>query len=235
MSESDIKNKKLAVLIDADNIKSSICNMLLSEISKHGVANIKRAYGDWTKPNLKGWKGYLHKNAIQPIQQFNYTTGKNSTDSSLIIDAMDLLYSNNLDGFCIVSSDSDFTRLANRIRENGLIVYGFGEEKTPEAFISACNLFIKIENLTTTIETKNISDNNDLKKIIMDALTATSADDGWSLLSAIGSYIIKVNSSFDPRTYGYPKLGELFKSLSYLNVEPRDINGVHHLFVTGVS
>lgn len=235
MSESDKKNNKLAVLIDADNITPSICNMLLSEISKNGVANVKRAYGDWTKSNLKGWKEHLHKNAIQPIQQFSYTVGKNSTDSSLIIDAMDLLYSNNLDGFCIVSSDSDFTRLANRIRENGLIVYGFGEEKTPEAFIAACNLFIKIENLTTSIEIKNISDNDDLKKIIMDALNATSADDGWSLLSAIGSYINKVHPSFDSRTYGYQKLGELFKSLSYLDVKPRNINGVNHLFVTSVS
>jgi uncharacterized LabA/DUF88 family protein len=126
---SDETSKKLAVLIDADNAQASLCNELFSEVSKYGLANVKRAYGDWTTTNLKGWKEHLHKHAIQPIQQFSYTTGKNSTDSSLIIDAMDLLHDGNLDGFCLISSDSDFTRLANRLRESGIIVYGFGEEK----------------------------------------------------------------------------------------------------------
>ncbi|MBT9537130.1 MAG: NYN domain-containing protein, partial [Nitrospirae bacterium] len=136
------ENKKLAVLIDADNAQASICSELLAEIAKFGIASVKRAYGDWTTTKLKGWKDHLHKHAIQPIQQFSYTTGKNSTDSSLIIDAMDLLHEERLDGFCLVSSDSDFTRLATRIRETGLTVYGFGEKKTPEPFISACDKFV---------------------------------------------------------------------------------------------
>lgn len=210
---SDETSKKLAVLIDADNAQASLCNELFSEVSKYGLANVKRAYGDWTTTNLKGWKEHLHKHAIQPIQQFSYTTGKNSTDSSLIIDAMDLLHDGNLDGFCLISSDSDFTRLANRLRESGIIVYGFGEEKTPDAFISACNLFIKTENLRKTKAAKDFSDDKDLKELISNALSATSKDDGWSLLSAVGSYINKNESSFDSRTYGYEKLGGLVKSL----------------------
>ncbi|HBB9912022.1 TPA: NYN domain-containing protein [Citrobacter freundii] len=231
---SDETSKKLAVLIDADNAQASLCNELFSEISKYGLANVKRAYGDWTTTNLKGWKEHLHKHAIQPIQQFSYTTGKNSTDSSLIIDAMDLLHEGNLDGFCLISSDSDFTRLANRLRESGIIVYGFGEEKTPDAFISACNLFIKTENLRKTKTTKDFSDDADLNKLICNALTATSKDDGWSLLSAVGSYITKNEPSFDSRTYGYEKLGGLVKSLTYLKTETREVGGVSHLHVTSV-
>lgn len=198
------------------------------------MANVKRAYGDWTTTNLKGWKEHLHKHAIQPIQQFSYTTGKNSTDSSLIIDAMDLLHDGNLDGFCLISSDSDFTRLANRLRESGIIVYGFGEEKTPDAFISACNLFIKTESLIKTKAAKDFSDDKDLKELISNALSATSKDDGWSLLSAVGSYINKNESSFDSRTYGYEKLGGLVKSLTYLKTETREVGGVSHLYVTSV-
>lgn len=228
---SDETSKKLAVLIDADNAQASLCNELFSEISKYGLANVKRAYGDWTTTNLKGWKEHLHKHAIQPIQQFSYTTGKNSTDSSLIIDAMDLLHGGNLDGFCLISSDSDFTRLANRLRESGIIVYGFGEEKTPDAFISACNLFIKTENLRKTKAAKDLSDDTDLKKLISNALTVTSKDDGWSLLSAVGGYINKNQPSFDSRTYGYEKLSELVKSLTYLMTETREVGGVRHLHV----
>jgi len=140
-------NAKLAVLIDADNAQASIIKELLTEVSTFGNASVKRAYGDWTTPNLKGWKETLHLTAIQPIQQFSYTTGKNSADSSLIIDAMDLLHSEKLDGFCLVSSDSDFTRLATRIRESGLPVYGFGERKTPPAFVAACDKFVYTEIL----------------------------------------------------------------------------------------
>ena len=220
---SDETSKKLAVLIDADNAQASLCNELFSEVSKYGLANVKRAYGDWTTTNLKGWKEHLHKHAIQPIQQFSYTTGKNSTDSSLIIDAMDLLHDGNLDGFCLISSDSDFTRLANRLRESGIIVYGFGEEKTPDAFISACNLFIKTENLRKTKAAKDFSDDKDLKELISNALSATSKDDGWSLLSAVGSYINKNESSFDSRTYGYEKLGGLVKSLTYLKTDRKSV------------
>jgi len=138
---------KLAVLIDADNAQASVVAELLAEVAKFGVASIKRAYGDWTTPNLKQWKEHLNSHAIQPIQQFSYTQGKNATDASLIIDAMDILHENSLDGFCLISSDSDFTRLATRIRESGLIVYGFGEKKTPDAFIAACDKFVFTEKI----------------------------------------------------------------------------------------
>ena len=162
MSENG--SDKLAVLIDADNAQAAICPELLAEVSKFGVASVKRAYGDWTTTNLKGWKSYLHKHAIQPIQQFSYTQGKNSTDSSLIIDAMDLLHEGKLNGFCLISSDSDFTRLANRIRESGLLVYGFGEKKTPEAFVAACDKFVYTEVLKPSKDqnTKDESKNLDL-------------------------------------------------------------------------
>jgi len=149
---SGANNGRLAVLIDADNAQASMANELFAEISRYGTASVKRAYGDWTTPNLKGWKEHLHQLAIQPIQQFSYTIGKNSTDSSLIIDAMDLLHTGHVDGFCLVSSDSDFTRLATRLRESGKIVYGFGEEKTPEPFVKACNKFIYVEVLRPKVE-----------------------------------------------------------------------------------
>ncbi|SEM09016.1 NYN domain-containing protein [Halomonas daqiaonensis] len=216
-------NSKLAVLIDADNAQASVCAELLAEISKLGVASVKRAYGDWTTTNLKGWKSHLHKHAIQPVQQFSYTQGKNATDSSLIIDAMDLLHEDRLDGFCLVSSDSDFTRLANRVRESGLVVYGFGEKKTPEPFVSACDKFVFTEILRKLEESDKAdeSNNRDLKVIITSAIEAVSKDDGWAPLSAVGSYINKNIPSFDPRNYGYDKLGKLVRSLSYLEVEER--------------
>jgi len=218
-------NRKLAVLIDADNAQTSICTELLAEIAKFGIASIKRAYGDWTTPNLKGWKEHLHKHAIQPIQQFSYTAGKNSTDSSLIIDAMDLLHIGHLDGLCLISSDSDFTCLATRLRESGLMVYGFGEQKTPEPFISACDKFVFTEILRsielTTSETRDESENAELKTIVLAAVDALSKEDGWASLSLVGGYNVKNNPSFDPRNYGYPKLGKLIKSLSYLELEER--------------
>jgi len=216
-------NNKLAVLIDADNAQAAICAELLAEISKFGVASVKRAYGDWTTTNLKGWKAHLHKHAIQPVQQFSYTQGKNATDSSLIIDAMDLLHEGRLDGFCLVSSDSDFTRLANRLRESGLVVYGFGEKKTPEPFVSACDKFVYTEILRQLKETdkSDESENPELKGIITSAIDAVSRDDGWAPLSAVGSYINKNTPSFDPRNYGYDKLGKLVRELSYLDVQER--------------
>lgn len=219
---SEKQNDKLAVLIDADNAQASIIAELLEEISKFGIASIKRAYGDWTTTRLKNWKAHLHKYAIQPIQQFSYTTGKNSTDSSLIIDAMDILHENHLDGFCIVSSDSDFTRLATRIREAGLVVYGFGEEKTPESFTSACDKFIFTENLRTRENIKKTKgDDIKLKEILTKAINAVSSDDGWAGLSAVASYINKNNPSFDPRSYGYDKYGKLIKSLNYIDIDAR--------------
>ena len=221
---STSETKKLAVLIDADNAQAAVCAELLAEVAKFGISSVKRAYGDWTTTNLKGWKDYLHKYAIQPIQQFSYTTGKNSTDSSLIIDAMDLLHEGSLDGFCLVSSDSDFTRLATRIRESGLLVIGFGEEKTPEAFISACDKFIFTEILGEQKNVGDESENKTLKTLIISAINAVSRDDGWALLSAVGGHIIKSNPSFDPRNYGYEKLGKLIKSLNYLESVEKEFN-----------
>lgn len=218
MTENE--NKKLAVLIDADNAQASICTELLSEISKFGVASVKRAYGDWTTTNLKGWKSHLHKHAIQPIQQFSYTVRKNSTDSSLIIDAMDLLHEEKYDGFCLISSDSDFTRLATRIREAGLTVYGFGNKTTPEPFVSACDKFIYTEILNPKekpcAEKNPPAEVRDLKSLILSAVDAVSRDDGWASLGRIGGHITKNIPSFDPRNYGYDKLGKLIKSLDYI-------------------
>jgi len=232
----ETENRKLAVLIDADNAQASICAELLAEIAKFGIASVKRAYGDWTTPNLKGWKPHLHKHAIQPIQQFSYTTGKNATDSSLIIDAMDLLHEGGLDGFCLVSSDSDFTRLATRIREAGLTVFGFGEKKTPEPFISACDKFVYTEILRRQPKKEKVdeSENADLKPIIISAIEAVSEDDGWAPLSAVGGYINKKVPSFDQRNYGYERLGKLVKSLKYIVVDERKLKDSSrvHIFVS---
>jgi hypothetical protein len=212
---------KLAVLIDADNAQASIAHELLAEVSRYGTANVKRAYGDWTTPNLRGWKDVLHALAIQPVQQFSYTNGKNATDSSLIIDAMDLLHGGGLNGFCLVSSDSDFTRLATRIREDGLAVYGFGEKKTPKPFVAACDKFIYTEVLRpqqaqTVVEEQLVEP---LKPMLVAAFIATARDDGWAALSAVGSFVIKNSPSFDPRNYGCQKLGELVRRQPYLEVK----------------
>lgn len=224
---TDFDNPNLAVLIDSDNAQAVICAELLAEVAKFGTATVKRAYGDWTTTQLKSWKDHLHKHAIQPIQQFRYTTGKNATDSSLIIDAMDLLYSGHLDGFCLVSSDSDFTRLATRIREAGLVVYGFGEKKTPEPFRAACDKFIYTEILQPKSKTRtkaiDTPDAAPLKDMLVAAINAVSRDDGWASLSAIGAYINKSDPSFDQRNYGFEKLGELVKAQKYLKVEHRKV------------
>jgi uncharacterized LabA/DUF88 family protein len=219
-------NERLAVLIDADNAQASVIQELLAEVSRYGTATIKRAYGDWTTQNLKGWKEVLHKLAIQPIQQFSYTTGKNSTDASLIIDAMDVLHTASVDGFCLVSSDSDFTRLATRIREAGLVVYGIGERKTPEPFVAACDNFIYTEILRAEPEEQKarevateVAGLPKLRPMILTALDATARDDGWSTLSALGSQLTRNHPSFDPRNYGFSKLGELMRKQSYLEVK----------------
>ncbi|MBD1389264.1 NYN domain-containing protein [Neiella sp. HB171785] len=217
-------NAKLAVLIDADNAQAAVCEELLAEVSKFGVASVKRAYGDWTTPNLKTWKEHLHRFAIHPVQQFSYTSGKNATDSALIIDAMDLLHEGLLDGFCLVSSDSDFTRLANRLRESGCTVYGFGENKTPEPFVAACDKFVYTEILRPEPDSANKSNEPSdpkLKALVLNAIHAVAKDDGWAPLSAVGSQINKVSSSFDPRNFGYSKLGNLVKSLSYIHCQER--------------
>lgn len=226
---------RLAMLIDADNASASVVKELLEEVAKYGTATVKRAYGDWTTPNLVGWKEHLHRHAIQPMQQFAYTKGKNSTDSAFIIDAMDLLYAGNVDGFCIVSSDSDFTRLATRLREAGKVVYGLGERKAPEAFIAACDKFIFFEVLkrpTEQAKPVQVSDVPNIAELLAHAITETSRDSGWSPLSAVGSFIGKNNASFDPRNYGFNKLSELVRSIANLEVkEAPDASGAIHLHV----
>ena len=218
-------NQKLAVLIDADNAQASVIQELLAEVSRYGTATIKRAYGDWTTTNLKSWKEVLHTMAIQPIQQFAYTSGKNATDSALIIDAMDVLHADAVDGFCLVSSDSDFTRLATRIREAGLVVYGFGQRKTPEPFVAACDKFIYTEILRSEPEEAKpgqepVAELPKLKPMLLNALNATVREDGWTTLSALGSQITRSNPSFDARNYGVSKLGELIRlQAAYLEVK----------------
>jgi uncharacterized LabA/DUF88 family protein len=229
---SDEKIGKLAVLIDADNAQPSIVDGLLSEIAKYGTANVKRIYGDWTLSGLKGWKEVLLQYSIQPIQQFGYTSGKNATDSALIIDAMDLLYTGKFDGFCIVSSDSDFTKLASRIREAGLFVYGFGERKTPKAFVSACDKFIFTEVLRSKDDysekmgrkpTSELKKDKKLVNLLRNAVEASSDDSGWAHLASVGSNIAKQSPEFDPRNYGYKKLGELASATKLFQIQERTV------------
>ncbi|MDP3266478.1 MAG: NYN domain-containing protein [Sulfuricurvum sp.] len=209
---------RLAVLIDADNSQPSIIAGLLDEIASHGIASVKRIYGDWTDTKLKGWKHELLTHGLHPMQQFAYTTGKNATDSAMIIDAMDLLYTKNFDGFCIVSSDSDFTRLASRIRESGVKVYGFGEQKTPKSFIGVCDKFIYTENLrrthTAVTQTARIKhDEKALLALVRNAVEDTTNEAGWSYMGAIGQNLINKLPEFDPRSYGYKKLVDLIEGL----------------------
>lgn len=226
---------RLAVLIDADNATSSVVQELLEEVAKYGTATIKRAYGDWTTTHLSGWKSLLHRHAIQPVQQFAYTQGKNSTDAAFIIDAMDLLYAGNLDGFCLVSSDSDFTRLATRIRETGKVVYGLGERKTPEAFIAACDKFVFFEVLKRPPEAggaQPVADIPNLKDLLLHAIRETVRDNGWTRLATVGAYIGKNHTSFDARNYGFKKLSELVRKQPYLEVaDVPDASGFVHVEV----
>ncbi len=228
----DESTEKLAVLIDADNAQPSIVEGLLAEIAKYGTANVKRIYGDWTLPGLKGWKEVLLQYSIQPIQQFGYTKGKNATDSAMIIDAMDLLYTGKFNGFCIVSSDSDFTKLASRIRESGLFVCGFGEKKTPEAFVSACDKFIYTEVLRskeddsevmTRKSATELKQDTKLVNLLRNAVEASSDDSGWTHLAPVGSNIAKQSPEFDPRNYGYKKLGELIAAIKLFEVDERPV------------
>jgi hypothetical protein len=224
---------RLAVLIDADNSTASVTTELLEEIAKYGTPTVKRAYGDWTTTHLAGWKDELLRHAIQPMQQFAYTRGKNSTDSALIIDAMDLLYAGNLEGFVIVSSDSDFTRLATRLREAGMTVYGLGRRSTPEAFVAACDRFIYLDLLSQQSQppAQPAADDNEpppaprpnLRHALSTAISSTSKDDGWSSLAEVGSYLVKSHAAFDPRDYGHGKLGELVRAQSYVDV--KDVAG----------
>lgn len=229
-------SSKLAVLIDAENAQPSIVEGLMVEIANYGTASVRRIYGDWTGPSLKGWKDVLLQHSIQPMQQFVYTKGKNATDSAMIIDAMDLLYTGKFDGFCIVSSDSDFTKLASIIRESGLLVYGFGEKKTPAPFVSACDRFIYTEVLRTkNDEEKRIlkKTSNELKQdtklvaLLRNAVEASSDESGWAHLAPVGSNIAKQSPDFDPRNYGYEKLGELVMTTKLFEIEERHIGNTN--------
>ncbi len=227
------RQARLAVLIDADNAQASIIEGLLDEIAQYGVASVKRIYGDWTDTRLKGWKSALLEHGINPVQQFAYTTGKNATDSALIIDAMDLLYSEKLDGFCIISSDSDFTRLASRIREAGLKVYGFGEKKTPKAFMSACDKFIYTEILRKGDDTSEPKLKKPVQKVqkpdlrilntLRHAVDDTADEAGWSHLGSVGQNVLNKSPEFDPRNYGFKKLRDLLdesRLFEFRDVDP---------------
>jgi uncharacterized LabA/DUF88 family protein len=242
---------KLAVIIDADNVPSGNVKGLMEEIAKYGVPTFKRIYGDWTKPNLAGWKSTLLENAITPIQQYSYTSGKNSTDSAMIIDAMDILYTERVDGFCIVSSDSDFTRLAVRLRESGMKVFGFGEQKTPNPFIVACDKFIYLEILKSSITAESVKtptsptpkqvEHASLHKVdkeIISLIAATVDDvadeDGWAFLGDVGNLLIKKKPDFDPRNYGFEKLTPLIKSLKkFFDIDERvtEKAKIKHVFI----
>lgn len=227
---------KLAVLIDGDNIPSAYVKEMMEEIAKYGNPTIKRIYGDWTKPHLSKWKNMLLENAITPIQQYGYTVGKNATDSAMIIDAMDILYTEKVDGFCLVSSDSDFTRLATRLREAGMKVYGIGEKKTPNPFIVACDKFIYIEILKNQSEReeetsnteKSVSSKSSVDKITSKEIKFIAAtiddvadDDGWAFLGDVGSLLQKKQPNFDSRNYGFQKLTPLIKSIPEFEIDRR--------------
>ena len=265
------ESKRFALLIDADNAQAKAIDAILTEAARYGDATSRRCYGDWTNTRLGSWKSVLNNHAIQPMQQFAYTTGKNATDSALIIDAMDLLYSGKFNGFFLVSSDSDFTKLATRIREAGLEVIGIGKRSTPEAFRAACNKFIFTEtimddksspdevkkikktikasstiaqNSKITISPASQNDKKEpsakvvepskdklLEKLIKEAIESASEEDGWANLGAVGAYIPRLDSSFDPRNYGFAKLGKLIKSLDYIEVQQKNIDSGSNIYI----
>jgi len=246
----DRRDLKLAVLIDADNIPYGYIKGMLDETAKIGIPTIKRIYGDWTKPTVSGWKPILLEHAITPVQQYSYTSGKNATDSAMIIDAMDILHNQHVDGFCLVSSDSDFTRLATRLRESGMLVIGIGEKKTPSPFIVACDKFIYIEIIANPDNERSSTSNNtsskttasnistvtfesidkDTLKLLMNTVEDLADDSGWAFLGDVGNLIIKKKSDFDPRNYGYPKLTPLIKSLNKVfEIDQRDVDNNNHI------
>ena len=233
----------LAVLIDGDNITSAYVTEMMGEIAKYGNPTIKRIYGDWTSPHLSKWKTPLLQNAITPIQQYAYTSGKNATDSAMIIDAMDILYRGKVDGFCLVSSDSDFTKLATRLREAGMQVIGIGEKKTPNPFIVACDKFIYIEILRKKSEKKgsvnqkdNLKDNFDkitakVIKLISSTISDLSDEEGWAFLGDVGSLLQKKQPNFDSRNYGFDKLTPLITSIGKFEVEQRENTKSKHKLI----
>jgi hypothetical protein len=250
-----LNDLRLAVLIDADNIPYSNVRGMLEEIAKYGTPTFKRIYGDWTKPTVSGWKSVLLENAITPIQQYSYTQGKNATDSAMIIDAMDILYSGNVDGFCLVSSDSDFTRLATRLRETGMKVIGIGERKTPSPFIIACDKFIYLDIINTPLlvtdqkdikkkagkpsRSKPRTDESDqqnqirrAKRLIASSITDLADETGWAYLGDVGNLILKKQPDFDPRNFGFAKLTPLIRSLDF-EIDERDSgqNNIKHIYI----
>ena len=250
-----LNDLRLAVLIDADNIPYSNVRGMLEEIAKYGTPTFKRIYGDWTRPTISGWKSVLLENAITPVQQYSYTKGKNSSDSALIIDAMDILYSGKIDGFCIVSSDSDFTRLATRLREAGMKVIGIGERKTPHPFIVACDKFIYLEIITSSsgisepapevrkrgkpLIKKKKPENPDpqtpaqiVKRLIASSITDLADENGWAYLGDVGNLILKKQPDFDPRNFGFPKLTPLIRSLDF-EIDERESgqNHIKHIYI----
>ncbi len=258
MREEKTQDLKFAVLIDADNVPYSNVKEMFEEIAKYGTPTFKRIYADWTKPTVSGWKKVLLENAITPVQQYSYTSGKNSSDSALIIDAMDILYTGNVDGFCIVSSDSDFTRLATRLREAGMKVIGIGEKKTLQPFITACDKFIYIEILKaqSTSETEDLDETDEVKKtknqtngrnsnfplkkidpklirLVEDSISDLEDEDGWTFLGELGNLMLKKNPDFDPRNYGFQKLLPLIKSLKKFEIDARETgkNNIKHIYV----
>jgi uncharacterized LabA/DUF88 family protein len=221
MTEPWEADRNLAMLIDGDNAQHTLLAEMIDEVSRYGNVTVRRAYGDWTQQNLAYWRPEMLAHAIQPIQQWRYTTGKNATDSALIIDAMDILYSGTVHGFCIVSSDSDYTRLATRIRESGLFVMGIGRTQTPDAFIKSCHVFVRVENLIKIAElplddqvqvNSNSSDGNALFDLIHRAFEISAREDGWAELGALGNALHRLDPSFDHRTYGYKSLSHLVNS-----------------------
>ncbi|HLN55363.1 MAG TPA: NYN domain-containing protein [Bacteroidales bacterium] len=256
----NLNDLRLAVLIDADNIPYVNVRGMLEEIAKYGTPTFKRIYGDWTRPTISGWKSVLLENAITPVQQYSYTKGKNSTDSALIIDAMDILYSGRVDGFCIVSSDSDFTRLATRLREAGMKVIGIGERKTPHPFITACDKFIYLEILSQSAQSGQSDQSQDPKKrkgkvvvkkrkspvpepepqdlmqvvrrLISSSISDLADENGWAFLGDVGNLILKKQPDFDPRNYGFTKLTPLIKSLDF-EIDERESgqNNIRHIYI----
>lgn len=252
---------RLAVLIDADNVPYANVKAMLAEIARYGTPTIKRIYGDWTQPTLSGWKKVLLENAVTPIQQYSYTTGKNSTDSAMIIDAMDILYTNRVDGFCLVSSDCDFTRLATRLREAGKLVIGIGEQKTLTPFISACDRFIYLEILSDDKKKKQRSMKargsqpaleepgigmpaaavrqkgnrlpQEVSEMIIVSVNDLADENGWAFLGDVGNLLLKKQPSFDSRNYGYQKLSQLIQAMDRFEIEPRDTANAHvkHIFI----
>jgi hypothetical protein len=246
MAETTVDNKdyKLAVLIDGDNAQASLLAKMLAEIGKHGSVTIRRIYGDWTTSNMNSWKDALHNYAVQPIQQFRYTVGKNATDSALIIDAMDIMHRKLVEGFCIVSSDSDYTRLATRIREEGTFVMGIGQQKTPKSFVNACDLFIYTENLAPRRENKPRQENaggkdkgrgsskkvetqqqyagSDPMPLLREAYEMVVQENGWANLGPMGKALLQLDPGFDPRSYGQRQLSSLIKSLPDFEIRRSD-------------